>query len=104
MSTISGCRSSLIVSRPSGAWAIVPRKTSAASHVAQPGSPRVRGAVTQAARLSVIGKSAKARFPNSITEWCPAAGKNAPSWQPGQDWQASPEPVRRTAAPVRTIR
>ena len=44
------------------------------------------------------------RFPNSIDECSPTAGKNAPCWQPGHDSHASPEPVSLTAAPVRTIR
>ena len=48
---------------------------------------------------STIGKSAKTRLPNSIVECSPIAGKNAPFWQPGHDWQARPEPVSRTAAP-----
>ena len=49
-------------------------------------------------------EEAMTRFPNSIDECSPTAGKNAPSWQPGQHSQASPEPVSRTAAPLRTIR
>ena len=44
------------------------------------------------------------RLPNSIVECSPTAGKKAPSWQPGHDSHASPEPVSRTAAPVSTIR
>ena len=64
----------------------------------------MRYAAIQAASESTIGKSAMTRLPNSIVECSPTAGKNAPSLQPGHDWQASPEPVSRTAAPVRTIR
>ena len=104
VATISGCRSSRIVRSPSGACAIVPRKTSAAAHVTQRPRPLVRGAASQARRVSTIGKSAKTRLPNSIVECSPTAGKNAPSWHPGHDSHASPEPVSRTAAPVMTIR
>ena len=64
----------------------------------------MRTAKIQAASDRPIGKSAITRFPNSIVECSPTAGKNAPSWQPGHDSQASPEPVSRTAAPVSTIR
>jgi hypothetical protein len=76
----------------------------AARRVDQPPSPGVRGAAIHATSVSTIGKSAITRFPNSIVEWPAPAGKNAPSWQPGHDSQASPEPVSRTRAPVRTIR
>ena len=78
VATISGCRSSRIVSRPSGACAIVPRKTNAAVQVTQRPSPGVRGAASQASSERVIGKRAKTRLPNSIVECSPSAGKNAP--------------------------
>ena len=94
----------MIVSSPSGACATVPRKVSALTHVTQRGRPAVRGAASQATSVSTSGKSANTRFPNSIAEWSPTAGKNAPSWQPGHDSQARPEPVSRTSAPVRMIR
>ncbi len=75
-----------------------------ASHFTQRPRPCVRYARNQAASESAIGKSAMTRFPNSIVECSLTAGKKAPSWQPGHDSHASPEPVSRTAAPVRTIR
>ena len=80
----------------------MPRKTSAAVHTTQRPSPGVFRAAIHVTSESTIGKSAKTRLPNSIVECSPMAGKNAPFWQPGHDWQARPEPVSRTAAPVRT--
>ena len=104
MATASGCSPRRIVSRPSGACAIVPRQVNAAVHVTQRARPGVFVAAIQVTSESPIGKRAMTRLPNSIVECSPIAGKNAPLLQPGQDWQASPEPVRRTAAPVITIR
>ena len=43
------------------------------------------------------------RFPNSISAWYSSDATNWSSSQVGQSVQPSPEPVRRTEAPVRTI-
>jgi hypothetical protein len=59
----------------------------------------------QATRIdSVIGKIPNTRLPNSTKAWWSASGKNAPSSQPGQPSQPSPEPVSRTSDPVMTMR
>jgi hypothetical protein len=52
---------------------------------------------------SVIGKTPKTRFPNSMKAWASSSGKNAPSSHPGQPSQPSPEPVSRTSDPVMTM-
>ena len=43
------------------------------------------------------------RFTNSTSAWYSSGATSWSSWQLGQSEQPSPEPVRRTAAPLTTM-
>ena len=64
-------------------------------------APRARRRTSTS--VARIVKNATTRFPNSMYEW-KLFGSKWCGWQPGQCSQPRPEPVRRTVAPVATIR
>ncbi len=88
---------------PRGACASVPANTVVARIFTQRRRPLVRHAATASTSVVRTVKKATTRFENSTYEWYPLFGNGSPGWQPGQCWQPSPEPVRRTVAPEPTI-
>ena len=102
--TSSGCRSSRIVTSPSGAWASVPRNVSGGhpGHPARQAGPR-RAAI-QTTSVSVDREDRDDPVAELDEGVVALAGKNDPSSQPGHASQPSPEEVSRTAAPVTMIR
>ena len=80
------------------------RRSRARSGDSPPGQarrPRARRA--RRASESVIGTSATARFPNSITPWWPVSGKKRRPRSRASCRSRGPTPVSRTTAPVTTI-
>ena len=62
-------------------------------------------ALTKVATAIAVSRKVSVRLPNSIAECTSRApcGVNELPWHRGQVGQPSPEPVSRTAPPVRTI-
>src|ERR1700729_4008445 len=89
---------------PSTAWATTPPTKPPLS---QTRSPR-RGArkidPKKAAITPTVKTTVTRRFPNSTSPWNWSAGVRWPTEHSGQSAQPRPEPVRRTAAPVSTMR
>ena len=60
-------------------------------------------ALTWASVADAPAGQVSSRLPNSMNACVESSGVSRVPWQRGQSGQPSPEPVRRTAAPVKTI-
>ncbi len=65
---------------------------------------RRRQARIAASRHGIPTTPVSIRLPNSISAWLESSGVRLVPSQRGQSGQPRPEPVTRTAAPVKTIR
>ena len=101
--TTGGERCVRTVTAPTTTWAAVPATM---PHDNQMRSVRLgtrRCAPSTAAMTARATRPETMRLPYSTHAWPSRAGTNSVSVQPGQSVHPSPDPVRRTAAPVTTI-
>ena len=88
---------------PSTAWQRTPSGSSSAISARSRRNGRRNQARIAAARQGRPTTPVSSRLPNSMNACVESSGVSRVPWQRGQSGQPSPEPVRRTAAPVKTI-
>src|SRR5271166_3846260 len=86
------------------AWRSTPPMRPAASHVRSRRKGRRRRAARKVTPTTTVMTTVTSRLPNSTRAWKCSGGVRCPVEQLGQSAQPSPDPVRRTAAPLTTIR
>src|SRR5580698_7535625 len=89
---------------PRTAWATTPATSPPLSQTRSRRRGARKTAARNAAATATVSTTVTRRFPNSARPWNCNAGVRCPTEHSGQSAQPRPEPVRRTAAPVSTIR
>src|SRR5271168_132724 len=89
---------------PRTAWASTPATSPPLSHIRSRRRGLRKTEPRKAAATATVSTTVTRRFPNSTRPWNCRAGVRCPTEHSGQSAQPSPEPVRRTAAPVSTMR
>src|ERR1700727_1677693 len=89
---------------PRTAWARTPPTSPPLSHMRSRRRGLRKTEPTKAAATPTVRTMVTRRFPNSTRPWNWSAGVRCPTEHSGQSAQPRPEPVRRTAAPVSTMR
>src|SRR5580698_6781886 len=89
---------------PRTAWATTPATSPPLSQTRSRRRGARKTAARNAAATATVSTTVTRRFPNSARPWNCNAGVRCPTEHSGQSAQPRPEPVRRTPAPVSTMR
>src|ERR1700685_1469977 len=89
---------------PRTAWASTPPTSPPLSHMRSRRRGLRKTEPRKAAATPTVRTTVTSRFPNSTRPWNCSAGVRCPTEHSGQSAHPRPEPVRRTPAPVSTMR